>query len=179
MAIDIDSKLNYIHKLNFLNFDINSFKINKDIVTIGNPPFGKKSGLAIDFFNKASEFSKFICFILPKTFKKDSVINRLNRNMFLIYEHELEKNSFLFNNKNYDVPCVFQIWEKRFEERGLIYKKVLSNLFIFTNKENCDFAIRRIGRLSGKIFKEFSEYKESSHYYIKSLINKEILYNII
>ena len=58
----------------------------KSCLTIGNPPFGKNSSLAISFFNKAAEFSDIIAFILPQTFSKDSVKNRLNLSFFLIME---------------------------------------------------------------------------------------------
>ena len=31
----------------------------------------------------------------------------------LLYEYELPKNSFFVGEKIHDVPCVFQIWEKK------------------------------------------------------------------
>jgi hypothetical protein len=65
-------------KTDFLTVDISGY-INREktnnIVTIGNPPFGKNASTAIKFMNKCSEFSKIIAFILPKTFKKDSIKN--------------------------------------------------------------------------------------------------------
>jgi hypothetical protein len=164
ISIDIDPKKSYIVKQDFLEFEVD---IKEKYVTIGNPPFGKNSSLAVKFFNKSANFSDYICFILPKTFKKDTIINRLHRNMFLIYEEVLPKNSFNYQGNKYNVPCVFQIWEKRKEVRDLIPQKRTSKYFQFTDKENADIAIRRVGGLAGKVIEDFSEYKEASHYYIK------------
>lgn len=181
LALDLDPKKSYIQKQDFFDFQINDF-LEHEIVTIGNPPFGKNSSLAVKFFNKAAEFSEYICFVIPKTFKKDSLINRLNKNMFLIFQEDLDKNSFIFNDKPYDVPCVFQIWKKDIaKERLKIKKKIKSKYFDFVKKEEADFAIRRVGGLAGKIFDSFIEYKEQSHYFIKSnkLLSKEELFNDI
>lgn len=69
LAIDLDPKDKTIKKQDFLTLDIKFFE-NKKVITIGNPPFGKKTSLAIKFFNKSAIFSEYICFIVPKTFKK-------------------------------------------------------------------------------------------------------------
>lgn len=114
VGFDIEPKHKQIKKLNFLSFDLfNEIKkLNyKNIVVVGNPPFGKKSDLAIKFFNRASLFTNFICFIVPNQFKKYSTHSKLNKNFKLIKELKLKKNSFYTEmNKNYDVNCVFQIW---------------------------------------------------------------------
>ena len=44
-----------------------------NLITIGNPPFGSRSKLAIDFFNKAATMSNVIAFIVPVSFMKWSV----------------------------------------------------------------------------------------------------------
>ena len=48
--------------------------------------------------------------------------------------------------------------------------KTLTTDFEFTNKQNADFAIRRVGVLAGKVITDFQSYSEQSHYYIKSHI---------
>ena len=58
----------------------------KNVLTIGNPPFGKNSSLAVKFFNHAASFSDCIAFIVPRTFRKPSIINRLHQNFHLIEE---------------------------------------------------------------------------------------------
>jgi len=178
LAIDLDPKSSLIIEEDFLEFNNNYFK-NKKVITIGNPPFGQNSTLAVKFFNKASEYSEYIAFILPKTFKKDSFINKLNINMHLIKEVELNGKNFIYNNKEKEVKTVFQIWQKKKVKRKKIDIKKESLFFKYVKKEDADFAIRRIGDLSGKIIKKFNKYSENSHLYIqcKENINKENFYN--
>lgn len=171
LAIDIDPKQSNILKEDFFSFNISYFN-DKNVISIGNPPFGIKSTKAIKFFNKVALFSNYIAFIIPKTFKKLSIQNKLNLSFHLIAEKELEPYSFIYNNKSYDVPCVFQIYEKRNYDRIKIIPKNKSDLFEFTDKENADIAIRRVGRLAGKVILDFKEYKKSSNYFIK-LKNKD------
>jgi hypothetical protein len=169
IALDLEPKKNYIIQQDFFDFNFNNSE--EKVIVIGNPPFGKNSSLAIKFFNKSAVFSDYICMVLPKTFKKESVINKLNNQFHLLKELELEKFSFTFKEEDYDVPCVFQIWEKRSEIRKKMEQQLISKFFIFTNKQNADIAIRRVGGLAGKVIEDFQKYKEPSHYYIK--INPE------
>jgi hypothetical protein len=175
MALDLDPKKAYIKKQDFLLFDATT-AFKKPVLTIGNPPFGKNSSLAIKFFNKSAEFSDIIAMIVPKTFNKDSVVNKLSLNFELVLNKELKKNSFIFDDEAYDVPCTFQIWEKTDKPRDKIKQKTQTDIFEFVKEEdNPDFAIRRVGGLAGKLIEDFSKYKKSSHYYIKSKIGKEEL----
>jgi predicted RNA methylase len=169
LALDLDPKKNYIKKQDFFDFEIDT----KDNVVIGNPPFGKNSSIAIKFFNKSATFSEYICMVLPRTFKKDSVINKLDFNFHLLLETDLPKNSFTFNDEDYDVPCVFQIWEKRDVKRNKIIQKTKTTYFEFSSKKDADFAMRRVGGLAGKVIEDFEDYKEPSHYYIKTPTNKK------
>lgn len=107
LAYDIYPEHESIQQADFLNEVI----LNKnDYITIGNPPFGKRCKLAIDFFNKCSLNSILIGMVLPITFQKYNIQNQLNPNFKLIHSSKLENNSFLFNEKEYNVNCVFQIW---------------------------------------------------------------------
>jgi hypothetical protein len=103
--------INIIQK-NFLELNINDYfgSDQSNILTIGNPPFGKRSKLAITFFNKSAEYSHTIAFIVPLQFQKWSVQKQLNPNFKLIYSEVLEPNSFTFNNKDSNIRCCFQIW---------------------------------------------------------------------
>jgi hypothetical protein len=84
------------------------------ILSLGNPPFGKNASLAVKFFNKCASFSSCISFILPRTFRKPSVINRLDENFFLEEEIILPLDSFYTpEGIDYAVPTVFQIWRRR------------------------------------------------------------------
>jgi hypothetical protein len=82
----------------------------KRINVIGNPPFGKNASKAVRFFNQAALFARIIAFIVPRSFEKESIINRLNQNFHLIHVSQLPRNSFSFENIVVDVPCSFCVW---------------------------------------------------------------------
>lgn len=108
IALDLDPKIDYARQIDFFEFVPPK---TKKMVTIGNPPFGKKSKLAINFINKSfSDGSQIVAFILPLQFRKWSVQKQINKNAILIFDEILPKNSFIFNGKPYDVRCCFQIW---------------------------------------------------------------------
>ena len=103
-----------IEQADWFKVDKNRFSSYKNILVLGNPPFGQQNSLAVNFFNEAAKFCNTIAFILPLSFKKDSVQNRLNLNFHLKKEISLTECEFLLiNETKITVPCVFQIWEKK------------------------------------------------------------------
>ena len=65
-GMDLDPKIKGIEKGDFLG-EHNLFTGDHDVViTVGNPPFGKNSSLAVRFFNKAAKHANVIAFIVPK-----------------------------------------------------------------------------------------------------------------
>ena len=69
VALDIAPEDDRIVAQNYLTYETDK----TDFITIGNPPFGSRSKLATDFFNKASTMSDVIAFIVPVSFMKWSV----------------------------------------------------------------------------------------------------------
>jgi hypothetical protein len=82
------------------------------MIFVGNPPFGRSSSLAIDFFIHASNYGDDICFVIPKTWSKFSVQNRLPTDFGLYYEAVLPEHAFIFNGRPYGVRCVAQCWSR-------------------------------------------------------------------
>ena len=163
IKLDIDPKSADIQKMDYFEFKPD----DKDYGVIGNPPFGKNASLAIKFFNH-SKYANIIGFILPRSFRKPSVFNRLDKNFRLVFEEILPENSFIFNNKKYDVPCVFQIWRKSDKPRKIIDTKITFDGLEFTDFDNCDYQIRRVGWLAGKVLEKDKKYSKNSNYFIKS-----------
>ena len=134
---------------------------------IGNPPFGRQSSLAIKFIKKSCEYCDSISFILPKSFKKESMKKHFPLNFHLLYEYDLPDNSFIVDGKIHDVPCVFQIWEKKHENR-ISPKILLPKKYKFVKREeNPDITFRRVGVNAGNIDKEIKNKSVRSHYFIK------------
>ena len=116
IGIDISPDHSDIIKQDFFTFNPTNIK---KILTLGNPPFGRISSLAIKFFNHASKWSDVIAFIIPKTFRKISIQNRLNLNFHLVLDKSIPNKPCSFTPKM-NVKCCFQIWQKKKELRELI-----------------------------------------------------------
>lgn len=172
---DLEPENNEIIKQDYLLYNYNTIKTKfEKIHIIGNPPFGRQSSLAIKFIKKSCEFCDSISFILPKSFKKDSLKKKFPLNFHLIYEVDLPDKSFLVDGVEHNVPCVFQIWEKKTTNRN-ISKKLEPLNFIFVQKtQNPDISFRRVGVNAGKIDENIDEKSIQSHYFIKFTNGKSV-----
>ena len=145
------------------------------ILVVGNPPFGKNSSLAVKFFNHASSFADTIAFILPRTFRKPAIINRLDEYFHLVEETILQKKSFHTpDDKLYDVPCVWQVWEKQNNIREKIIVRMEHKDFMFVERKEADFLIQRVGGGAGIVTKDMNK-KEPAYYNIKA---SDEVYNV-
>lgn len=200
-AIDIDPKNNeFIKKMDFFNTNVKSYcHKNKTIITIGNPPFGKKGDMALEFLNKSLEYSDIVAMILPKTFRRFSLQNKIKKDAKLIFDKSLKSNSFLVNDREYNVNCCFQIWINPniiVSTSDLRLKKQIKSLendiklFIHNNTQNTlkyfdkqkykwDFAIHRQGFYNyNELITDQSKLIKNHQYLFVKCNNKKIL-NII
>ena len=174
IGLDLEPKANDILKQDYLKWIPPS---NKDIVVFGNPPFGRQSSLAKAFISKSCKFAKIIAFILPKSFTKPSMYNAFDLKFHLIHSVELEKDSFVINGSTYDVPCVFQIWQKTNMDRKIEEKTNPEGFEYVKPNEKYHIAFRRVGGLAGKCYKnDGSEFSIQSHYFIK--FNDDVVFYI-
>jgi hypothetical protein len=136
---------------------------------IGNPPFGRQSSFAIKFIKHSANFCDTIAFILPKSFKKDSMQKHFPLNFHLLCQIDLESNSFIINDsEEKDIPCVFQIWQKKDYNRDPMVKLDPIGFSFVNRDDNPDIAFRRVGVNAGKIDSIDLDNKNiQSHYFIK------------
>ncbi|WP_106078866.1 SAM-dependent methyltransferase [Mesoplasma coleopterae] len=107
-AFDIEPHFNNkIIKANFLEIKP---KYKPNNVVIGNPPFGKRADLAIKFINQSFLWADVVAFILPNQFQRYLTQNKISKNALLIHQSKIAEDSFLVNDKPYNVNCIFQIW---------------------------------------------------------------------
>lgn len=165
IGLDIDPKAKGILRHDYLTW---TPPTKKDILVFGNPPFGRQSSLAKAFISKSCEFATMIAFILPKSFTKPSMYRAFDRSFHLLQTMELEKNSFVVNGAPYDVPCVFQIWQKS-ETLRTVEEKIAPYGFDYvTSQEPYHIAFRRVGGLAGKCYKHDETPRSvQSHYFIR------------
>lgn len=85
------------------------------VVVVGNPPFGYRAWLALEFMNHAAKFADYVGFILPMAFQSDgkgSPKPRV-RGMHLVHSEILERDSFVNGaGKSIKVNALWQIWKR-------------------------------------------------------------------
>lgn len=178
---DIEPENEEIIKQDFLTLDIREtglYGTENKIHIVGNPPFGRQSSLAIQFIKKSCEFADSISFILPKSFKKDSLIKKIPLNFHRIFEVDLPDNSFIVNGDAHNVPCIFQIWVKRSYNRDVIEQIEPLNFHFVKKTENPDISFRRVGVNAGTINTDYDK-SIQSHYFIKFTNDKSVADNIM
>jgi len=133
----------------------------KNYVTITNPPFGRASQLAKKFFNHAADHCDYICYLIPKSWRKWSTQNSLDERFHLIADIEMPKNCFYLpdgtKNEKDVLNTVFQIWEKREVKRKKIkipdnkmIKKIQPTKKIVTDKNGKK--VKRPNKITGVNF---------------------------
>jgi len=164
VGIDLDPKSPEIITQDYLTWEPNT---DKNTIVFGNPPFGRQSSLAKAFIHKSCKFADIVAFILPKSFSKPSMYNAFDLKFHCLHSVELPKDSFVLNDSKYDVPCVFQIWQKQDSLRK-VEKKINSLGFQYVKATDLyDVAFRRVGGLAGKCYKnDGTKYSIQSHHFL-------------
>jgi hypothetical protein len=185
IGLDISPDDPDIVQYNFFHYSPSPDK--KNILCIGNPPFGKNSSLAVKFFNHASTWSSVIAFIVPRTFRRVSIQNKLNLDFQLVHDEDIPISPCSFEPPM-SVKCCFQIWKRSSHSRE---KSVLETshpdwTFLQYTKdkdsgvlhypENAHFALRAYGGKCGEIRTAgFQDLKPKSWHWIHSNIQNSIL----
>ena len=175
IGLDIDPKSADIIQQDYLSWNPDTVAPKKKgVIVFGNPPFGRQSSLAKAFIAKSCSFANIIAFILPKSFTKPSMYNAFHPRFHLVFNEELDKNAFIINGgAKYDVPCVFQIWEKKATERPKDEKvapigfEYIAAAGAATSSSPYTFALRRVGGLAGKCYTDTATRSTQSHYFIR------------
>jgi hypothetical protein len=158
-----------------------------NILVVGNPPFGKVSSLAVKFFNHSAKWCSVIAFIIPKTFRRISIQNRLDRKFHLVHDEEIPTVPCSFNPPM-QVKCCFQIWEKRVEDRDIVKLTTKHSDWDFisygpndnqgqpTPPKDADFVILAYGGKCGSIVKTgLDMLRPKSWHWIKAKIDISLL----
>ena len=166
LSFDIEPKHRLVKQANFLTKEIKA----TDAVTISNPPFGRNNSLSIPFFNRAANHSEFICFIVPRSWRKWSVINRLDRRFHLVADHDIlidyvDQDGQRLSERTSLSTC-FQIWQRKEELRPLIKVEDLG-LIAKCTPEEADVALTIFGFGCGKVRTEFDRVANSTVMFLR------------
>ena len=142
VGLDILPEAEGIIKQNWFDYKID--KKFKNVLVIGNPPFGKRNKLSIEFIKKSMDNNvNTVAFILPNVFNKYTLQKKINSNYRLVSVTSLPDNSFTLSGESYNVPCSFFVFDKqdgpclRFDPS--LYVDTID--WEFSNKGDFDFFI--------------------------------------
>ena len=176
ISFDIEPKAEGVLLADFL-LETKGLEKISDAITISNPPFGRNNSLSIPFFNKAAQHSQYIAFVVPRSWRKWSVLNRLNRNFHLIHDEDLsidyvdELGEMVWQKAR--LNTCFQIWERRAELRPVIKVKD-QGLLSKVKPEEADVALTVFGYGCGKVRTSFDRVPNSTIMFLK-LHDKRVL----
>ena len=167
-SFDIEPYNSYVTKTD--DFLKEALPGGRQYVTITNPPYGRANSLCVPFFNHCANVSTHIGFLVPKSWRKWSVQNKLHPNFHLIHDEDI-KVDFIYcggeKNSRGKLATVFQIWEYRdelrpkitIEDRGYISK---------TSPELADVSLTVFGRGCGKVKTKFDRVPNTTQMFLKT-----------
>lgn len=165
-AYDIEPKAEGIKRCDFLSEKLQP----GDAVCLTNPPFGRNNSLSVPFFNHLANSCEYIGFIVPRSWRKWSVQNRLDSRFHLLHDEVLsltyaDEHGKLLLSKAGQLQTVFQLWERRSsfrpvrtaEDRGYIRR---------VTPEEADVALTVFGHSCGRIETDFPSARNATKMYL-------------
>jgi predicted RNA methylase len=138
-------------------------------IVVGNPPFGKNANLAMKFLNHAKNFSDEIYMILPKTMRKISYVNRIDRHLHLIQDHDNPDSSF-----GGGIITCWQHWRVESEKRAIHERFTTHRDFKFVDKSEANVFVGRVGNgPCAKVKTENFLHYKADHYFLR-VANDEV-----
>ena len=142
----------------------------QNLITISNPPFGRNNSLSIPFFNHAAVNSDAICFIVPRSWRKWSVTNRLDLNFELVSDQDLDidymdSSGELISDKSRLATC-FQIW-KQTETPRVPVKITDMGVIQKVSPELADVSMTIFGYGCGSIKEDFERVPNTTQLFLK------------
>lgn len=168
VSFDIEPQHHDVSRGDFLHQQL-SFT---DAVSVGNPPFGRNNALSVPFFNHCARYSEYIAFIVPRSWRKWSVTNRLDARFHLCSDddlsiHYVDAEGGSVYERTYLQTCV-QIWQRRENLRPKI-KVRDSGVVAKCAPEDADVALTIFGFGCGTVKTEFSRRKVTTEIYFRTL----------
>ena len=166
ISFDIEPLHELVSLCDFLEQEIKE----SNLITISNPPFGRNNSLSIPFFNHAAKVSDAICFIVPRSWRKWSVTNRLDLGFELALDLDIDidyvdADGTPLSNKNHLATC-FQIWKKADAPRSLV-RVTDKGIIEKVSPELADVSLTIFGYGCGKVKTQFEPVANTTQMFLK------------
>jgi predicted RNA methylase len=168
VSFDIEPLHVSVQRFDFLEAELRL----SNAVTISNPPFGRNNSLSIPFFNRAADHSEYIAFIVPRSWRKWSVINRLDPRFHLISDEDIvvdyvDASGKRLSEKKILATC-FQVYQRRDSLRP---KVVVADMGLVkkVSPDEADVALTIFGFSCGAVTTDFERVKNTTRMYLKLL----------
>jgi predicted RNA methylase len=166
ISFDIEPLHELVAKGNFLEQEIK----DQNLITISNPPFGRNNSLSIPFFNHAAKVSDAICFIVPRSWRKWSVTNRIDLGFELALDLDIEidyvdAGGSALSNKNHLATC-FQIWKRADAPRTLV-RVIDKGIIEKVSPDKADVSLTIFGYGCGKVKTQFEPVANTTQMFLK------------
>lgn len=118
LGIDIEPRPTDANRAQFIRHDFLTWQppqSGQSYAVIGNPPFGLRGHLALQFINHSRNFADLVGFILPPLFDSDGkgVPRKRVLDYRLAHSEKLPAHSFAYpDGREVDVAAIFQVWTK-------------------------------------------------------------------
>ncbi len=168
VSFDIEPRHRDVARGDFLQQRLNV----RGAISVGNPPFGRNNALSVPFFNHCAMYSDYIAFVVPRSWRKWSVVNRLDSSFHLATDDDLSINyvdaeGVAASGRTYLQTCV-QIWERR-EDRRPKLKVQDQGIVAKCKPEDADVALTIFGFSCGTVKTDFPRRKVTTEIYLQLL----------
>jgi hypothetical protein len=149
----------------------------QNLITISNPPFGRNNALSVPFFNHAAGVSDAICFVVPRSWRKWSVTNRLDLNFELVFDKDLDidyvdSRGDLISDKSRLATC-FQIWRRTLTPRVPVKIKDMG-VIEKVSPELADISLTVFGYGCGQLKQDFDRVPNTTQLFLKLIHPKAL-----
>jgi predicted RNA methylase len=167
VSFDIEPHHQLISQGNFLEQSLNL----QGAICVTNPPFGRCNSLSIPFFNHAAKYSDLIVFIVPRSWRKWSVQNKLDRNFHLVRDDDLDINYVDVNGehgyKKNNLRTCIQYWQRFSDNLRPIYAVQDLGIIEKSNHAEADVSLTIFGYSCGTVKTEFPRKKNTTQMFLK------------
>ena len=148
IALDIEPRHPKIVKEDYLSWKPPPGKY----IVFGNPPFGLRGHLALQFILHSHSFADYVCFILPQLFESDGKGSPRKRvvGYNLIHSEKLSAPFYTPEKTLVDVNGVFQIWSKHSTNADYAIQKPIGAFKIYSLSDGGTVATTRNKKMLDK-----------------------------